>query len=272
MYTNIIQESFKRHFETFFKSKNVFWHKGAFVGSHNGLFTYSYAFEKKFNNFTELNIVFYVAPVFCVRHPKIAYEAGYGLTMREFIILENVDICMIISDKTDIDSVMDNYLRLMKKCFDKYYDLSSVTEYCEKMLLMGIKIVEFFSANPQYTQLLQKKLSDIDFVDICYYYLKAAGTERCKQFVMELVSGLRTTLYDGMKYDKLLGSNKKFIDTDLDIIDRIFKNYNRTTEFLESLLLNNDSYFIEIGKKFKNSKIEGSKIVSNLLNLAEKVG
>ena len=265
MYTNKIQESFKRHFEAFFKSRNVFWHSGVFAGSRNGLFTYSYAFDEKSDDITELNLIFFVAPVFSVKRSKVTYETRYGLSMRELILLENLDVNLVFTDVSEIDEVMNRCLQLMEKYFDKYFTFSSVTEYCEKMLNMGMKIVDFLSVNPQHTQMLYQKLSEIDFVDICYYYLKAEGQNRCRQFTMELVSGLRVALYDSMKYDNLTGLSEKFSDTELEKIDKIFINYSRVTKFLESLLLHNDSYFITVEEKFKNSELEGNKIVSDIL-------
>lgn len=263
---NQIEESFRRNFEVFFEQKNIFWHNGVFAGRSNEFFNYSFVFSENSEGEEEFNIIFLVIPEFCVRKSKLETERRYGLSIKDLVLLEKLDVSATISDGTDVDEVMSKYLQIAEKYYDKYFSFDSITEYAEKMLDTGMRMLDYTMISPLYTHKMYPKLAEIDFVDICFYYLKKEGRERCKEFVMQLVSGYRTVLYDQMKYDNMSGLSEIIPEEELRKFDKMFINYSNVSNFLESLLADNDSYFLAVDEKFRQSRIEAEKIIEEVVN------
>ena len=83
---------------------------------------------------------------------------------------------------------------------------------------------------------------------------------------MQLVSGYRTVLYDQMKYDNMSGLSEIIPEEELRKFDKMFINYSNVSKFLESLLADNDSYFLAVDEKFRQSRIEAEKIIEEVVN------
>lgn len=256
MFSNQIDESFRMHFGAFFEQKNMFRHNNIFAGRCNGFFNYSFAFSEFTEGEEELDVVILVLPEFCLRSSKLEKTHKHGLSIKDIIMLENLDVCTVITDESDIDEIMVRYLRIAQTYYDKYFYFDSITEYAERML-------DYMTIGPEYPHRMYPKFAEIDFVDICYCYLKEKGCDKCEEFLMNLISGYRTVLYDRMKYDNMSDNlpedkRRKF--------DKMFINYSTVSKFLESLLAHNDSYFMAVGEKFRNSKLEAKKIVEDIIN------
>lgn len=258
MFSNQIDESFRMHFEAFFEQKNMFRHNSIFAGRSNGFFQYSFAFSENTEGQEEIDVILLVIPEFCVRRSKLDKERKHGLSIKDVILLEKLDVCTVVTDKSDIDEIMGRYLQILQKYYDKYFSFDSITECAEKIL-------DYIAVSPMYTNRMYPKLAEIDFVDICYYYLKESGFEKCEKFLMDLVSRYRTVLYDKMKYDNMSGSNDNFSKDEHRKFDKMFINYSSISTFLESLLAHNDSYFMAVAEKFRNSKLESKKIIEELI-------
>ncbi len=257
MFSNQINDIFRRSFEPFFLKYNMIWQNNAFVKSENGLFYYVFVDCEELYGVTDVDIVFLTLPNFGVNAEKMKKSSRVGLSFEDISEFEKNTIDAKVKELADVESLMNKYLELLERCFDKYFKFNSFTDYADKMLRTGHMIVEFMNGNSKAAEKLFHKFSHINFVNVCYYYMLENGKERCREFALELVGIYRNLLYDRIKDGDMADLSESF--------DRMVMNYNKITQFIEALIERNESYFAVLKQSFSESFDSSQAYIGSLL-------
>lgn len=265
MFSNQIDECFRMTFEAFFLKNNILWNTNAFAGSNNGLFSFIFTDYTECDGENDVDIIFLTLPDFSVNADKINKTNKYGLSLKNVADFENITINTKVRNSEDIEPLMCKFLELLQHQFHKYFMFDSFTSYADKMLETGRKFLDFVNIRPVVSGKFFQRFSDIDFVNLCYYYMVENGIEKCRDFTLELIGGYRMLLYDKMKNGNISELSHILSECDRKCFDRMFINYSKITQFAEALIERNESYFSFLDKSFGKNLEKGRTYINAIL-------
>lgn len=261
MISNKVFEEFRSSFESFFADKGIKWCGGCFAGYKNGLFSYVELIEASAKQGTDIDIIYRVLPCFHVSEEAISGSKNCLYTFR------------MIADTTSrpIDCGLDNTEKFFAECldilkseYDRLFYYGSVTEYAQRMAYNCSLLIDYAGKNNEFSS-IYGEFPNMDFTYLAYFYLKYNGKEECGNLIKNLINAYKILLYDKMKYGNFAELEEKLNDSQQKKFESLFENYCKLTQFAESMLNNNISFFAETEKAFETKRILGEEFIKNFL-------
>ena len=263
-----IYNSFRSVFADLMTEKGLVWNGKCFVGCHDDMITRIsiYCNVNRYNAKIDIRVL--QLPIFCVSLSDMTTKLKWGVSIKRLALLESVDL----PDKYDyrasgVDDIIKKYLLYTEQIFDKKFCFSSVCEYIESKIESCRICYESYSVKENELNLKHHSLVNVDLISVIYTYYRIVGSEKTQSAIMALLNMYRSFLYDKMKFGNISELGDIYSEKEIQVLNKIFENYESIMRFAEALLEGNESYFYEIEKNQIRNEAECREYINKLTKI-----